>query len=210
MPLFRNKSEAIIGLSLAELFMLSIALFWLVPSDSVKMVPETDLIKVQQELQEKTDAWQRAQAELEKLRGFAWLNDAKDSDLTSQELQKWVDEKLKSKKGGLDKPPCFDTSPLVEVSVIDGVTTVRLGDNVSPSALTELNENCVIALTAGMDCTAPNKQKALREAVLEYYKSHECRFYYRPSYKTQIDGYNATIGSPFRDYLYPLRERKIQ
>lgn len=211
MPLFRNKSEAIIGLSLAELFMLSIALFWLVPGDQTKMVPESELLAEQRALAQATAELNRVQAELERLRGFAWLNEEKYRSLDAGKVRAWVDQKLAAQKGGLDKPSCAEPKILLEVKVVDGVTTAIISPEVSAVALAELNRLCRIELTPGGDCSSEIRLKALWEALEAYYRDHDCRFYYRPSYRTDSD-YMRAAGpqSPFRNgLLYILRERPI-
>jgi hypothetical protein len=194
----RSSGELIISMTLAETFLLLVFMIWYSNQPTKDPPAPTTIEALQAENQRLTKENQRIQVALDDLnRRLAFWRQRFDQPVpgSEEELKKFLYE------AGRGKPKCQDENVIVNVSVINGITTLKVVAD-SPILRTSLGAQEVDFRPGSVITDATMIEKVLL-ATRDFRKqpdNTECRFDYTFRYQTHDDYYEGN--ERFEKYFY--------
>lgn len=202
-----HGSDLLLGLSLAEIFMLFVLLIWLdaaVRAHAVHPRRQGKRTPTVEELQSNVDSLARESA---RYRGFSEIVPLQYRNLPADSLKRLVARGLSLASGGRGAPACYKNNVLFEADVLDGSTAVVIRSNAPPEALRELRDLGAPALQPGDRVRAMEQITALLGAIGRHNVSRPCRFDYVLNYDSNDDRVNGE--DRFELYCYTASRKRI-
>lgn len=199
-PNFRRRNDLIIGMTLAEIFLLLLFVVWYGTKPRPLIVPDTAVLK--DENQKLSSELARNAIEMAELR---------------QQLEQWhrltgfknppSPEALDDWRGGAGRSygRCEENNVLVKVSVVEGSMSLRWLQT-SPKLSKWLTESRLPNPSIGVRITDRHAINSLLGEIRDYYRHEKaagtpCRFDYDMTYATKEDYFDGR--ELFEPYFYP-------
>jgi hypothetical protein len=213
MPNLRNRGDFVISMTLAETFLLLVFMLWysIRPRIPASVPTTIEVIRAEnEELKNQIVALKKQIGDLD--------DKVKDYD---RRLEWWKtrfnlpvpgsEKELKPIliEAGRGKPKCQDNNILLEISLIDGVTTLKVlaGSSVLSTALLARH----IAFSPGATVVSPAEVDAVLAESRNYRKAPgpegDCRFDYRFVFSSDHDYYEGR--ERFEKYFYSTERRRV-
>ena len=200
----KRASDFVIGMTMAEVFLLLLFLIWWAVAAERAAIAGTDgtisAALLAQQVAELTtrnerlnERVERLQTDLEALRVMYGADSASPDD-----INKAVQTRVRDARRGA--PRCVDSNTLIEADVVDGITTVRLAVTADPMTLASLGDGTV-TFRAGQEMQDNDIDRFLARVAVFYAAHHQCRFDYALTYRTDSDYRIAR--TTLEQYFYP-------
>jgi len=201
----KRASDFVIGMTLAEVFLLLLFLIWWAVAAERAAIAGTDgtisAAVLAQQVAELTTQNKRLNERVEKLQtDLEALRVMYGAASTSpDDIIKGVQIRVRDARRGA--PRCVeDSNTLIEADVVDGITTVRLALTADPTTLASLGDSAV-TFRAGQELRDNDIDRFLARVAIFYAAHHQCRFDYALNYRTDSDYRIAR--TTLEQYFYP-------
>jgi hypothetical protein len=193
-------------MTLAETFLLLVFMLWYSIRPKLDTQPPTSIEVLQAENQRLKQENERLQSDINDLnRRLAFWQKRFDQPIpgSEEEVRTFLHE------AGRGKPKCQDQNVLIEASVIDGTTTLKvLADS---TGLRKTMHEQGIEFQPGTLITSPGAINAILRASRDFRKppdNADCRFDYTFKYSTHDDYYEGR--ERFEKYFYTAGRTRAQ
>ncbi len=203
-----GRSDLIVGLCLAELFLLFIALSWIglatpeaspvQPEDPAQIVRERDSLRV-------LATALRGFAELRQNPAWPTRSAATDSAMVSAARKALVGP---AGRGGTDRPACVPGNNVLFVArVSHGVQQVMIAKTAASSQLARLASMYGAPLLPGTVINNQDEVSAFLEAIDQHCQEHGCRYHFILEFSTNDD---FVVGvTRYERHCYVAGRRKL-
>jgi hypothetical protein len=200
----KPTSDFVIGMTLAEIFLLLLFLIWWAvaaeraatagPDGTVSAAVLAEQVRnlkvVNQGLNKRIED---LQTDLEAIRIMYGAASAKPTD-----VKRAVDERISNARRGA--PKCVEANTLIEADVVDGATIVRLVATADPTVLISIG-NGDTTFRPGQVLAGDEVRRFLAGIAVFYAHNQQCRFDYSLNYRTDTDYRLAR--TTLEQYFYP-------